>query len=144
MLTAHDQSDSHIKHGVNYLSLFFDSLTWNARRSFGLFQHIALVACLSLQITPLYSKSTLRKTILLHTLSRTLIETSLSLAQTMMERRQQSSERHYSGELVSFSALRFSINNCFSSAVSQIKASRLLSYPTQLWGEEAIVARQNS
>lgn len=43
-----------------------------------------------------------------------------------------------------FSALRFSINNHFSSAVSQIKASRLLSYPTQLWGEEASVARQNS
>lgn len=43
-----------------------------------------------------------------------------------------------------FSALRFSINNRFSSAVSQIKASQLLSYPTQLWGEEASVARQNS
>lgn len=53
-------------------------------------------------------------------------------------------ERHYSGELVSSQLSGFSINNRFSSAVSQIKASQLLTYPTQLWGEEASVARQNS
>lgn len=46
---------------VNHLSLLFHSLTSHAGGSFGFSQHIALVACLSLQITPLYPQSTLRK-----------------------------------------------------------------------------------
>lgn len=53
---------------VNHLSLLVQSLTSHAGRSFGFSQHIAPVAWLSLQITPLYSKSTSRKRkMLLHT-----------------------------------------------------------------------------
>lgn len=153
-LTAQDHRSSNVKQRVNHLSLLLYSPTSHAGRSFGFSQHIALVACLSLLITPLYSKSTSRekkkiKKMLLHThslpwkkkiLPSFLIFRSYTDGETTSAKQRKT--LFWRARL--FSALRFSINNRFSSAVSQIKASQLLSYPTQLWGEEASVARQNS
>lgn len=137
---------SDVKNTVNHPSLLFHSLTSRAGRSFGFSQHVALVACLSPQITPLYSKSTLREKMLLHTQPMLKkIPPSFLILRTYNDGETSATQREtlfWRARL--FSALRFSINNRFSSAVSQIKASRLLSCPTQLWGEEASVARQNS
>lgn len=115
---------------VNHLSLLFHSLTSHAGGSFGFSQHIALVACLSLQITPLYPQSTLRKEkkkMLLHThpipwkesLPSVLILCTYKDGETSAKQRE---TLFWRARL--FSALRFSINNRFSSAVSQIKASQ--------------------
>ena len=80
-----------------------------------------------------------------HTLKKKKILPSFLILRTHNDRETSAKQREtlfWRARL--FSALRFSINNRFSSAVSQIKASQLLAYPTQLWGEEASVARQNS
>lgn len=132
---------------VNHLSLWVHSLTSHAGRSFGFSRHIALVAWLSLQIKPLYSKSTSRKKNASTHPSVTLKKKSsiIPCPQTYSDGETSAKRREtLFWRACLFSALRFSINNRFSSAVSQIKASQLLSYPTQLWGEEASVARQNS
>lgn len=109
-LTAQDHRSRNVKQRVNHLSLLLYSPTSHAGRSFGFSQHIALVACLSLLITPLYSKSTSREkkinkkcyyTPIPYPGKKKSSHRSLSFAHTLMERLQQSRERHYSGELVS-------------------------------------------
>lgn len=105
-LTAQDHRSIHVKHRVNHRSLLLQSLTSHAQRFWDFFFSTLplLPACRS-HFTPLYSKSTLRGGNAIthppHTRKKKSSHHSLSLAHIMMERRQQSRERHYSGELVS-------------------------------------------